>query len=123
MIPGAHQACSRLRLPLITIALIAAAACSGISGHRPPCRQNAYVSTAKHCVPNAWQCSPALYAAGAADGCDCNCGAKDPDCRKNAKTFWCYGLGMARQVTDCRLCGQAPGERELDALWATQPNL
>jgi hypothetical protein len=29
-------------------------------------------------VPSAWICKPKWYATG--DGCDCNCGAYDPDC-------------------------------------------
>lgn len=30
------------------------------------------------CLPAGWACSPAYY--GADDGCDCGCGAPDPDC-------------------------------------------
>ena len=29
-------------------------------------------------LPPAWTCSPSYFAAG--DGCDCGCGARDPDC-------------------------------------------
>ena len=39
-------------------------------------------------VPGAWQCNPRHYGSG--DGCQCNCGAFDPDCES-----------MAAVATDC----------------------
>lgn len=44
--------------------------------------------------PSAWTCSPTYYRGGAADGCDCNCGAWDPDCNDpnvNSKNRTVYG--------------------------------
>src|SRR4051812_44595134 len=71
---------------------------------RPPCQDHMFLSSAGTCVPKTWFCSPALYGAGPEDGCDCNCGAPDPDCFPGAQSFWCYGLGMARRVQACTLC-------------------
>jgi hypothetical protein len=31
-------------------------------------------------VPSTWTCPPGEYGGGAANGCDCGCGAHDPDC-------------------------------------------
>jgi hypothetical protein len=39
-------------------------------------------------VPGAWQCNPRHYGSG--DGCQCNCGAFDPDCES-----------MSAVATDC----------------------
>ena len=90
------------------VALLASAGCATTIAHRR-CPDHTFLSSAGTCVPNAWYCSPALYNAGPEDGCDCNCGAPDPDCRKGATSFWCYGLGMARRVPECRLCAPAAG--------------
>lgn len=32
-------------------------------------------------VPTGWTCDPAKYDGGAGNGCDCMCGAPDPDCK------------------------------------------
>jgi hypothetical protein len=41
-------------------------------------------------IPLNWNCSASFY--NASDGCDCNCGAWDPDCYNNAtEVFGCYG--------------------------------
>jgi hypothetical protein len=80
------------------------------------CGEDAYLSSRGTCVPKAWYCSPALYDAGEQDGCDCDCGAPDPDCARKNVASWCYGAGMARPVAACALCGQAPGERSLKML-------
>lgn len=88
------------------------ASCATAARH-PPCKDSARLDSANRCVPEAWFCSPLLYAGGPQDGCDCNCGASDPDCGKKAKTFWCYGMGMARQVSHCALCDAAPEEELL----------
>jgi hypothetical protein len=31
-------------------------------------------------VPPTWQCNEFFFAGGTSDGCDCGCGAIDPDC-------------------------------------------
>jgi hypothetical protein len=36
--------------------------------------------TACQGVPTAWTCAADQYGGGAGNGCDCNCGAHDPDC-------------------------------------------
>jgi len=38
-------------------------------------------------VPSTWICESAYY--NASDGCDCNCGAIDPDCVGNATVYGC----------------------------------
>jgi len=42
-------------------------------------------------VPSAWTCSELFY--GSKDGCDCNCGAWDPDCDTTT--------GVAQKVFNC----------------------
>ncbi len=44
-------------------------------------------------VPAEWRCNPAFYGSG--DGCDCGCGAWDPDCGDEtaASCDWCNALG------------------------------
>ena len=84
-------------------------------GGAAACGAQAYPSSRGICVPEGWYCSPALYGAGAADGCDCDCGAPDPDCALSQVTTWCYGTGMARNVRHCAVCGLAPGQRALEA--------
>jgi hypothetical protein len=57
--------------------------CGGTCG---TCDSNESCSSYKKCIyqgehtapPPTWVCSPSSYDAG--DGCDCNCGAVDPDC-------------------------------------------
>ena len=40
------------------------------------------------CIPDGWTCEPGYY--GATDGCDCDCGAVDPDCSDpEATVFGC----------------------------------
>jgi hypothetical protein len=34
-------------------------------------------------VPSTWKCPAYAYGGGATDGCDCGCGAVDPDCASN----------------------------------------
>jgi len=38
-------------------------------------------------VPLNWSCDPSFY--NASDGCDCNCGAYDPDCDKDKNVLNC----------------------------------
>ena len=40
-------------------------------------------------VPLEWTCSPTFYVGN--DGCDCNCGAPDPDCESTPVVFGCDG--------------------------------
>ncbi|HZF52245.1 MAG TPA: DUF3455 domain-containing protein [Polyangiaceae bacterium] len=48
-------------------------------------------------VPSSWTCSPSYY--NAMDGCDCNCGAPDPDCVKaDQNLYWC-GAGQICNVS------------------------
>lgn len=42
-------------------------------------------------IPDNWHCALASYAG--LDGCDCMCGAPDPDCNDPAQTLWGCSLG------------------------------
>jgi hypothetical protein len=55
------------------------------------------------CGSEVWRCSSWYYASG--DGCDCNCGAWDPDCDDPAEGVFGCGLGE----TTC----EAPGVCEV----------
>ncbi|MEM3062863.1 MAG: hypothetical protein QW303_04895, partial [Nitrososphaerota archaeon] len=45
-------------------------------------------SIQKSIPPSGWNCSSSYYEAD--DGCDCNCGAWDPDCVNSTAIFGCY---------------------------------
>ncbi len=42
-------------------------------------------------TPTAWTCAPTDYDAGMANGCQCNCGAYDPDCDLGGTVTGCQG--------------------------------
>ena len=57
-------------------------------------------------VPSSWNCSATYYGAG--DGCDCECGAYDPDCDAPGATIYgcddyqlCDAQGHCQPITDC----------------------
>ena len=79
--------------------------CSGLQAPEPKLMLNQ-----RQQIPSAWRCSPLFYGAGAADGCDCDCGAPDPDCVEGARSAWCYDGGRMRSVSRCDECGP-PGPR------------
>lgn len=45
----------------------------------------------KSTPPTSWRCSSSWY--GAHDGCDCDCGAHDPDCDDARSHLYCHGGG------------------------------
>jgi hypothetical protein len=49
-------------------------------------------------VPDGWTCIPEYY--GAADGCDCGCGVRDPDCADDtvASCDYCGALGSCSPI-------------------------
>lgn len=49
------------------------------------------------CIPDGWTCEPGYY--GATDGCDCNCGAVDPDCADPEATV--YGCDESNHTGVC----------------------
>lgn len=55
------------------------------------------------CLPPGWTCDPAFY--GALDGCDCGCGAVDPDCSDATVTActYCDDRGSCAEVGGCAL--------------------
>lgn len=73
------------------------------------CGAQAFCNSLGACVPNAWVCGPMYYNGGADDGCDCNCGAPDPDCQRPGAQTWCYLAGQTYAVDQCGECGaEAP---------------
>ncbi|RYF10783.1 MAG: hypothetical protein EOO40_04535, partial [Deltaproteobacteria bacterium] len=59
-----------------------------LAAQPPACAAGHFVSSLGTCVPDGWYCGPMYYAA--ADGCDCDCGAVDPDCGSAATQHFCY---------------------------------
>jgi len=54
-------------------------------------------------IPSPWSCPITYYRGGAADGCDCNCGAWDPDCNDptvNVGTRTVYGCPAGNTCTN-----------------------
>jgi hypothetical protein len=64
-------------------------------------------------LPTAWTCPADQFNGGAANGCDCNCGAHDPDC----------DLMPAETVEGCAT-GESctPGGKCLPAAWSCNPS-
>lgn len=69
-----------------------------------PCGADAALNSNNVCVPNAWHCGPRYYNGGPQDGCDCDCGAVDPDCAHDGVEHWCYNVGRALRVDTCAQC-------------------
>lgn len=59
--------------------------CGGTCGL---CKPDSTCAWTQQCVPNAWQCDAGYYADQL--GCDCSCGAPDPDCKQaGSSTYGC----------------------------------
>jgi hypothetical protein len=58
-------------------------------------------ATCQYIVPAAWTCSAAYF--GTQDGCDCGCGAHDPDCADAlvASCGFCGNAGSCNGTTAC----------------------
>jgi hypothetical protein len=84
----------------------------GCGGSCGSCASNESCSTSGQCVPQgnhttppaAWVCNPTYW--DAADGCDCNCGALDPDCGiTGQQLLGCTGLS----APTCNAMGKCTG--------------
>lgn len=53
------------------------------------------------CLPQTWTCSPFWY--DTSDGCDCGCGATDPDCREDGQSLFCHNSNLSPDVARCNL--------------------
>jgi hypothetical protein len=99
------------RLSMLALALgMTACATARVPKHPSSsrgCGAEAFSASHGQCVPNAWFCSPMFYNAGSQDGCDCDCGAPDPDCVAGA-VRWCEHAGQPVAVDGCEAC-VAPG--------------
>ncbi len=73
-----------------------------------PCPAAQFRNSLGTCVPLAWTCGPMFYAGGRADGCDCDCGAPDPDCGLPGVAFYCHPVGTVQQVNNCSACATLP---------------
>lgn len=108
--------------------------CGGVCG---TCDADETCTSYKKCVyhgehtppPPAWHCSASSYDAG--DGCDCNCGAVDPDCGEAGQSLHgCTGLDAptctAQAVcTGGGACHSVPGSAYLthDFTIGTAPSM
>ncbi len=69
-------------------------------------------------VPDAWRCDPAWY--GMADGCDCRCGAWDPDCDDPAQqVLRCEAGETCIEPGECAADGvdEVPAEWTCNRTW------
>ena len=67
-----------------------------------PCKFNYIAVTFDNAVPDEWTCQESFYAAD--DGCDCGCGARDPDCDTAGVTV--YGCDdSSTQTGECTAWG------------------
>ena len=57
--------------------------------------------------PAAWTCSPSFFSAD--DGCDCVCGAWDPDCDNAGQVYNCDAGQTCQKVGDTGVCVSPPG--------------
>lgn len=62
-------------------------------------------------VPTDWTCADDQYNGGAGNGCDCNCGAPDPDCALKGEAV--EGCAMGEICTDAGTC--------LPSAWTCNP--
>jgi hypothetical protein len=76
----------------------------------PPCPDTHHLSSLGTCVPLQWHCSPLYYAAD--DGCDCDCGAPDPDCRRARGQNFCYNAGRPMLTAACHSCNEMPADHD-----------
>ncbi len=67
----------------------------GCGGSCGTCAAGSSCSWNRQCVPDTWRCDPGTY--GAKDGCDCGCGAPDPDCGVSGT----YTIGCPSSTTAC----------------------
>ena len=81
--------------------------CDGLGGS-PTCVKTNGRGTCKSNVPSEWHCNAAYY--GTNDGCDCECGAWDPDCDDaHAEVHNCDGFANPTCVNKNGGTCEAPG--------------
>lgn len=82
-------------------------------------QRNVAGDTCYHAVPFAWSCQSNYY--NASDGCDCECGAWDPDCDSDPEVFGCDGhittCVMRNNTGVCNLVQYSPAPG-----WFCSPN-
>ena len=67
-------------------------------------------------IPSSWNCNPAYYAAK--DGCDCGCGAWDPDCGNQDVTSYAFGC-LDNQF--CNMSGLCEDKKYVPPEWTCEP--
>ncbi|KAG2381835.1 hypothetical protein C9374_006219 [Naegleria lovaniensis] len=68
-------------------------------------------------VPPAWSCSPESY--GSNDGCDCGCGAVDPDCASQTVTSFAFGCLDSQY---CDATGTCKNKKYVPPTWTCDPS-
>lgn len=77
--------------------------CGGTCG---TCQSGSTCAWTQQCVPATWQCDPSYYADKG--GCDCGCGASDPDCKAPGTGVYGCPAGVscgANGTCDLKTCG------------------
>jgi len=59
-------------------------------------------------VPTTWTCNPLFY--GSKDGCDCNCGAWDPDCEMTQSPQKVFNCDTTNNQVSCAMSRNTPSE-------------
>ncbi len=111
--PPDALACAQLDTCAVTIPALSDACATGGT-----CDQKALIQMVADCaalaaacaqvapsLPQSWTCAPGWYAAG--DGCDCGCGAPDPDCATDPVVPGC-GEGATCSGVDTPPCVPDP---------------
>ncbi|OIP40078.1 MAG: hypothetical protein AUK47_09070 [Deltaproteobacteria bacterium CG2_30_63_29] len=77
----------------------------GNCGLYEACNQNDFCANVLS--PEGWNCEPYYFDAG--DGCDCNCGSRDPDCdNPMVEVFNCLPEQICDEAGRCRTTGIVP---------------
>ncbi|MCB9740880.1 MAG: hypothetical protein H6747_16560 [Deltaproteobacteria bacterium] len=85
----------------------------GCGGSCGACTGDASCSSVGHCVPKAWNCGEETFAGH--NGCDCGCGADDPDCADPSQGL----LGCA----EGQICKAGACEDKVPKAWTCAPFL
>jgi hypothetical protein len=85
--------------------------CGGVCGTCDAGKNCASGQCVSNVPPIAWSCSASFY--GAVDGCDCGCGALDPDCAEPGATLF----GCAQGDASCDAAGKCVKTGDPTLLW------
>lgn len=97
---GADGKCTDKCTPQCKGATCGPDGCGGTCG---ACATGSTCAWTQQCVPSTWQCDPGYYADKI--GCDCGCGAPDPDCKTAGTTV--YGCPAKVACGESGVCSTA----------------